>query len=89
MAAENVQIFTTAFRSSYAVDALAASGFNVAPLYTGEPHQAPYTNDQQQVEPRWTVDAVLQINPSVSVSQDFADHLAIGLIDVDVVYPAT
>ena len=88
-AAENIQIFTTAFRSSYAVDAFAATGFDVTPLYTGEPHQAPYVNAEQQVEPRWSVDAVLQVNPVVTVGQQFAGSLAIGLIDVDVVYPAT
>lgn len=88
-ASEYVQIFSTVFRSGYACDLFAATGFDVTPLYTGEPHQAPYTNAEQQVEPRWTVDAVLQINPNVSLPQDFADTLAVGLIDVDVVYPAT
>jgi hypothetical protein len=29
----------------------------------------------------------MQMNPSVSVPQQFADSLEVGLIDVDVVYP--
>lgn len=87
--AENVQVITTLFRSGYACDIFAASGFDVTPLYTGEPHQAPYMNAEQQVETRWSVDAALQANQIVTVGQQFAGALAIGLIDIDATYPAT
>ena len=88
-ASENIQLITTLFRSGYACDIFAASGFDVTPLFTGEPHQAPYVNAEQQVEPRWSVDLSLQANLIVTVGQQFAGALQVGLIDVDVTYPAT
>jgi hypothetical protein len=87
--ADNAQIISTMFRDDYAVQALAASGFDLAPLYAGEPHQAPFMNAEQQVEYRWVVDAVLQVNPVLTVPQQFADQLVAGVIDVDAAYPPT
>ena len=87
--ADNAQVIATAFRDDYAVQYFVDSGFDMAPLYAGEPHQAPFLNDQQQVEFRWVIDAVLQVNPVVTVPQQFADQLVVGLIDVDVKYPPT
>lgn len=85
--ADNAQIITTLLRDAYAVDQFAASGFDVTPLYASDPRQAPFENEQQQVENRWTIDAVLQVNPVVSVPQQYADALVVGIIDVDVEYP--
>ena len=85
--ADNVQIVSTLFRSDYATTQFATSGFDVTPLYTSEPHQMPFVNGEQQVEMRWTVDVVMQANPSVTTPQDFAGKLGIGIINVDVVYP--
>lgn len=84
---DNAQTITTLFRSDYAVDAFAASGFDVTPLYTGEPHQVPFLNAEQQIEERWSIDAVMQCNPIVTTAQDFAAALNIGLIEVDATYP--
>ena len=88
--ADNAQIVATLLRSDYATDQFATSGFDVTPLYAGEPHQMPFSNGEQQVENRWTVDAVLQTNPIVTTGQEFASEVHIGtqgLINVDVVYP--
>lgn len=85
--ADYVHIITTAFRDSYAVDQFAASGFDVAPLYMGDPRQMPFTDGEQQVENRWMSEAVMQCNPIVTVPQQFAASLSVGLIDVDVAYP--
>lgn len=85
--ADNAQIITTLLRDDYACQAFTASGYDIAPLYAGEPQQIPFFNGEQQVEFRWTIDAVVQANTVVTVSQDFAASINIGLIDVDVVYP--
>ena len=84
---DNVQIVTTLFRDLNACEAFAASGIDVSPLYTSEPRQLPFINAEQQYEDRHTVDVVMQVNPIVTQSQDFADALHVGIINVDVVYP--
>ena len=113
---DNLQLFTTLFRDSYACDAFAAftfagpdlaalpgggttvddeSGFAIMtssaisaqPLYTSEPRQVPFVNGEGQYEYRWSVDAEIQINPVVNITQDFAAALKVGLISVDEQYP--
>lgn len=85
--ADNIQIITTMFRDQYAVDALSASGFAVAPLYAGDARQTPFMNSEQQYEFRWTVDLALQTTPVVTVQQDFADAVNVTLAPVEVVAP--
>ncbi len=89
LSADNAQTITTLLRDDYAVQAFIASGFDIAPLYAGDPKQIPFLNGEQQTEYRWVVDAILQCNAKVTVPQQFADALTLGLIDVDVVYPPT
>ncbi len=81
---DNVRIIESLFRSSYGVDALAESGFEIAPLYCSDPRQAPFVNDSDQVEYRWSVDAHLQINPTIRTPQQFTTE-----VEVDVVQAAT
>jgi hypothetical protein len=57
------------------------------PLYASDARQLQFVTGEAQYMERWGFDAVLQMNPIVSVPQDFADSLTVGLIDVDVVYP--
>ncbi|WP_196493299.1 LIC_12616 family protein [Burkholderia territorii] len=75
---DNAQLITTLFRDEYAVDQFAAAAPGLAPLYSSEARQIPFTNGEQQIETRWTVDLVMQINPVVTVPQEFADKLEIG-----------
>ncbi len=86
-AGNNVQIITTLFRSSYAVDQFITSGFDVTPLYHSEPQQIPFINGEQQFEQRWTVDVHMQVNAITTVTQQFADQLAVGVISVEEHYP--
>ena len=76
--ADHTQVITALFRDEYAVDRFAASGFDMAPLYTSEPRQIPFLNGEQQVEALWSVDLVMQVNSLVTVPQDFAQSLEIG-----------
>jgi len=79
--ADNSQIITTLFRDDYGVEQFAASGFDVTPLYASEPRQMPFLNENQQIEERWSVDAVMQCNPVVNVPQQFASQLQATLSD--------
>lgn len=74
-----------ALRSSYGCNALKASG--AQPLYTGEPRQLPFITGEDQYLERWSVDAVLQFNPSITVPQQFADQLRVDFVEVDTKYP--
>jgi hypothetical protein len=62
---------STLFRDDVAVQAFAASGYPIAPLYADDPKQIPFLNSEQQYETRWTLDAVLQVNAGVVWSQQF------------------
>jgi hypothetical protein len=65
----------------YAVEQFAKSNKNVFPLFSTDPKQMAFTNDQQQTENRWEVDFTIQVNPVVTVSQQFFDTLTILAIN--------
>lgn len=81
--ADNAQIITTLFRSAYSVQQFATSGLDITPLHVSDPRQVPFVNGEQQFENRWAIDMAMQANPIVTVPQDFANTLTIGLIEVD------
>lgn len=83
----NVKVIETLFRSEYAYDKFAESGFDVTPLFCSDARQIPFMNAEQQYEYRWTIDAVMQINPVIGTSQQFATEVEIDLIDVKATYP--
>lgn len=84
--AQNMALaISIALRSAYGCDALKASG--AQPLYTGDPRQLPFTTGEHQYLERWSIDAVLQFNPSITVPQQFADELHVDLTEVDTTYP--
>jgi hypothetical protein len=73
--ADNAQVFTTLFRDAYGCDFFAAFGFDAQPLYADGRRQSAFDNGEQQYEEMWIIDAVLQANPVVTVSQGFATEL--------------
>jgi hypothetical protein len=79
----NSLIVTSLFWSEVAVDSFAALGLSMAPLYCTDPHEAPFRNDQQQIEYRWSFDARIQINPVTSVPIQFADELTPTVVEAD------
>lgn len=86
--ADNAQIITTLFRDNYGVDAFLASGMPVTPLYTEDPIQIPFRNENQQIETRWVVEAAIQADQTVLlIPQQFFDKVTIRLIEADT--PAT
>lgn len=86
--ADNAHLIQTLLRSDWGADQFVTSGFGVSPLYTSDPRQLKFTDESSQVQQRWSTDCVLQVNPTVTVPQQFADQLAVGVIDVQATYPA-
>lgn len=74
------------WRDEYACDFLAPTG---APLYSGDPIQAPLVNGEENYEQRFTFTALLQFNPVVTVPQQSATALAVELVSVDAEFPPT
>lgn len=70
-------------------DDFAISNFpdGICPLHADDPIQIPLTTGEQTWLERWTLSASLQINPVVTVSQQSATALEIGLVEVDTTYP--
>lgn len=85
--ADNAQIISTLLRDNYACDFFTASSIDMQTLYASGPRQLFFNNGEQQYEERWIVDSCMQINPVVSVAQQFAGTVDLGLINVDVTYP--
>lgn len=85
---ENAQVVSTCFRDDYSVQIFKQSGFDIVPMYADDPKQMPFTNEQQQVENRWSISAVMQVNQVLRVPQQFADELDLGIIQVEATYPA-
>lgn len=86
--ANNAQTISTLFRDDFAFLFFAALNPDIAPCYADDPRQAPFISAEQQYENRWVVEAILQVNETVSVPQMFAGALAATLIEVEAAYPS-
>lgn len=77
-------IIESMWRDEYACEQL---GPTMQPLYCDEPRQLPVVDGEQEYEQRWMVSAVLQFNPDVTVTQEFADGFTVTAISVDAEFP--
>jgi hypothetical protein len=78
-------ILTTLLRDNVGCVALAP---NCQPLYADDPIRAPLTTAEEQYLDRWIITVRLQMNPTVTTSQQFASVLGpVGIIDAEVAYP--
>lgn len=84
---DNARVISTLFRDDYAYRFFAAMNMDVTPLYADDPKQIPFVNGEQQYEDRWVIEAVLQVNSTVTVPQQFAGSVSVGIVDVDATYP--
>jgi hypothetical protein len=82
-------VISTLMRDSFAVDQFAnqSPNYGTVPLYADDARQLPFFNDQQQVEWRWVVEALIQCNVVVSVPQQFADLVGLVATSVDTITP--
>ena len=81
-AGDNAQIVSTALRDAYAVDAFNSYGPDVWPLYADDPRQVAFIDGEQQFEERWTVDVQLQVNPALTLPQQFFTSVVVGLHEI-------
>lgn len=81
-------IVSALLRDEFGVDQFANQSpkYDVAPLYADDARQMPFYDGEQQTEFRWVVDALLQANVVVSVPQQFADAIDLGVISVEATY---
>lgn len=87
VAGDNAQRITTLMQGQFGVQAFLDAGGAVAPLYCTTPRMIPFDNDQKQVEERWVIECALQVNPTITVSGQFADTLEIDTVNVEAAYP--
>lgn len=86
-ASDLAQTVSTILRDPYGVELFEAMNLGVAPLYADDPRYMPFTNENQQSEWRWVLEAHLQINQVVAVPQQYADAVSVTLQNVDVAFP--
>lgn len=87
LATDMAQTVSTAFRDEYATRFFKAFGLPITPLYADDPGWRPFVNAEKQYEWRWVIEAKLQIDQSIMVPQEFADSVALTLLNVDAVAP--
>lgn len=80
-ATDNGQVFNQLFRDMYGCDFMRP--YNVQPLWCDDGRQMPLIDDSKQYETRWMIRAVMQINPTVSTTQQFADTLELTIVEAD------
>lgn len=91
----NAQTISTIARDDYAYEYFQGIGVistgsvttQIAPLYADDPRQVPFINAEQQYEDRWIVEFHLQVNQTVTVPQQFAQEIQVGLHPVDLDLP--
>lgn len=86
-AADIAALIATAFKTDYAAAQFALAAIEIQPLYANDPRQMTIVDSEQQYEPRWIVELVLQFNPVVTLPQDYAIALSVIPAEVDAVFP--
>jgi hypothetical protein len=86
--ADNAQVISMLMRDPYGVTFFEGLDLGVTPLHADDPKQVPFVNDQNQFENRWIVEARLQVNPVVSVPQQYADSATVTPISVTARFPS-
>lgn len=79
-ASDMAQTVSTVLRDESGVDLFAAQGGGVVPLYADDPRYMPFLNENQQSEWRWVLEVHMQINQVVSLPQQYADQIVVGVI---------
>ena len=89
--AENAQIISTTFRDEFATDffaGLAAPLNSVSPLLADDPKYLQFINAEQQFEFRWSIDAQIQVNQTVTIPLQFFDSATITAASVEAILDA-
>lgn len=88
-AGDLAQVVTTLMRDEFATRQFEGQSpdYGVVPLFADDARQMPFFNDQQQLEWRWVVEAMLQADQVVSVPQQYADSVSVEVVSVEASYP--
>jgi hypothetical protein len=85
--ATTTQTITTLSRSMVWCDAFRAVRDGIAPLYADDPRQSVFVNQEGQMEVRWTIDLMLQANPTVTLAQEFFSTATVVPQSVAAIFP--
>lgn len=88
---DNAQIISTTFRDEFATDffaGLAAPLNSVSPLLADDPKYLQFINAEQQFEFRWSIDAQIQVNQTVTIPLQFFDSATITAASVEAILDA-
>ncbi len=88
LAADRCNTVNALLRDQTATDFFINSGYDMQTLYAGDANQLPLITGEKQYLERWTMDAVLQLNPVINLTTQTANTLTAGVINVGVAYPA-
>jgi hypothetical protein len=86
LANERAATISMLLRDNYACASFTTSGYDIQPLYADNAQQMPLIDGESQYLERWFFNAVLQYNPVITVNQDTANAIDVGLVSVDVVF---
>ncbi len=78
-------IISTMVRDEYAC--LLMAQYGVQPLYADDPKSMPLVTGEENYEQRFTFNVMLQSAASVTVPQQSANDLTVGIINVETTYP--
>lgn len=88
LAADRATSISTILRDEYAAAQFITLGYDMQTLYADDAQQMPLISGEEQYIERWTFNAILQLNPVLTVAQQTANALTVGIINVDATYPA-
>lgn len=85
--AQNSAVVSGLVKTNYACRYFDDGGYGMAPLYADEPRNTAMINAEQQYQPRWTLQASFQFNPTITTALDFTTTLAVTVKEIDTTFP--
>lgn len=85
----NAKIVEGTFFSDVATTFFSAEGYPVQVLYCSEMRQVPLITGEEQYQQRWSMDAMLEIDPTIGTSIQFADQVQVSVVEAAVDYTGT
>lgn len=87
LAADRAASISTILRDEFATAQFDALGYDMQVLYADDAQQMPLISGEEQYIERWMFNAVLQLNPKLTMAIETPSTLTVNIIDVPVTYP--
>lgn len=84
--ADNAAMIVQMLRTPYGAEQFELSGLEIAPLFSSDARQLAMATGEDEYQERWTFEVALQYNPEITVSQQSADELSVGIIEANRAY---